>query len=280
LAFKPLMTCYLTDETDADQVAFGFATGVFAAAKLYPAHATTNSAHGVTDITAIRSVLARMEGIGMPLLVHGEVTDPEVDVFDREAAFIERILEPLLRDFSGLKVVLEHITTSDAVDFVIERAEKRLAATITAHHLMINRNAIFQGGLRPHMYCLPIAKRERHRLALRRAATSGNLAFFLGSDTAPHSIGDKESDCGCAGIFTAPAAIELYAQIFAEEGALDKLEGFASRHGPAFYGLPVNDGMLKLKREDWTVPEYVILEDGGCIKPFLSGETLQWQMMS
>ena len=202
-----------------------------------------------------------------------------MDIFDREAVFIERILEPLLRDFPGLKVVLEHITTADAVEFVGQRAHKRLAATITAHHLMINRNAIFQGGLRPHMYCLPIAKRERHRLALRRAATSGNPAFFLGTDTAPHRVGDKEADCGCAGIFTAPAAIELYAQVFAEEGALDELEGFASLHGPAFYGLPVNDGTVTLKREDWNVPEYVTLEGGGPVKPFLSGETLPWRMM-
>ncbi len=235
------MTCYLTDESDADEIARGFAARVFTAAKLYPAHATTNSAAGVTDVAHLSAVFARMEEIAMPLLLHGEVTDPAVDVFDREAVFLERVLGPLMRRFPALKIVLEHVTTSDAVAFVAA-GPANLAATITAHHLVINRNALFAGGLRPHAYCLPVAKRESHRLALRRAAVSGSAKFFLGTDTAPHPVHDKERDCGCAGIFSAPAALETYAQVFEDEGALDRLEAFASRNGPRFYGLPVNRG--------------------------------------
>ena len=278
--FTPLMTCYLTDDADPEEVARGFEEGVFAAVKLYPAHTTTNSAHGVTDLAKVRRVLARMEAIGMPLLLHGEVTDAAVDIFDREAVYIERVLAPMLADFPGLKVVLEHITTAEAADFVVAAGGHRLAATITPHHLTINRNALFHGGLRPHMYCLPVAKRERHRLALRRAAASGHPAFFLGTDTAPHRVGDKEADCGCAGIFNAPAAIELYAQVFEEEGALGKLEAFASFNGPDFYGLPRNRGTSTLVREDWTVPSLVPAESGGAVKPFLAGETLRWRLAS
>jgi dihydroorotase len=222
--FEPLMTCYLTDDTLPSDVAEGFASGIFTAAKLYPAHATTNAQHGVTTIGAIRRVLDRMERIGMPLLIHGESTDPAVDVFDREELFIEQTLVPMLSDFRGLKIVLEHITTSFAVDFVRSQGVQRLAATITPHHLVLNRNAMFAGGFRPHAYCLPVAKRERDRLALRAAATSGDPHFFLGSDSAPHFTEAKESACGCAGVFCAPTALEVYAQVFDEENALDRLE--------------------------------------------------------
>ena len=228
--FRPLMTCYLTDRTDAEEVARGHRDGAWIAAKLYPAHATTHSAAGVTDAKNIRPVLARMEKIGMPLLVHGEATDPAVDVFDREAVFLERVLGPLARDFPGLKVVFEHATTEDAVAFVRAHAP-RMAATLTPHHLMVNRNAMFEGGIRPHLYCLPVAKRERHRLALRRAAVSGEACFFLGTDSAPHPRAQKESDCGCAGVVNAPRALEAYAQVFAEEGALIRLRS-ASRAFP------------------------------------------------
>jgi dihydroorotase len=247
LAFEPLMTCYLTDTIDAGEVERGVAEGVFTACKLYPAHATTNSAHGVTDIRNIHPVLEVMQRIGMPLLVHGEVTDRHVDIFDREAVFIERILARLIEDFPALKVVFEHITTADAVAFV-EAGGPNLAATITPHHLAINRNAMFDGGIRPHFYCLPVAKRETHRLALRRAATSGSAKFFLGTDSAPHPVGDKESACGCAGVFNAPFALESYAKTFDEEGALDRLEAFASENGPRFYGLPLNDSFIHLER--------------------------------
>jgi dihydroorotase len=268
--FTPLMTCYLTDNADAGEIERGFREGVFAAVKLYPANATTNSAAGVTDLAKTRGVLERMEKIGMPLLIHGEVTDPAVDVFDREAVFIERILAPLLRERPGLKIVLEHITTKDAADFV-RGAGSNLAATITAHHLVINRNALFQGGLRPHNYCLPIAKRETHRLALRQAAVSGDAKFFLGTDSAPHPIHDKERDCGCAGIFSAPAALETYAQVFDQENALERLEAFASLNGPRFYGLPANAARITLKRKPTTVPA----ETSG-VRPFLAGDTLDW----
>ena len=274
--FTPLMTAYLTDGTDPAEVERGYRAGVFAAVKLYPAKATTNSAFGVTDITRTYPVLERMAALGMPLLIHGEVADPEVDVFDREAAFIERVLAPLMARIPGLKIVLEHITTKDAVGFV-SGAGPALAATITAHHLIINRNAIFAGGLRPHMYCLPIAKREPHRLALRRAAVSGNLKFFLGTDTAPHPVKDKEADCGCAGIFTAPAALELYAQVFAEEEALDCLEAFASLNGPRFYGLAPNDERVTLVSRPWRIPAEVRVGDGA-VKPFLAGEEIGWQL--
>lgn len=275
--FLPLMTCYLTDSCDPKALAEGFQDGVFAAAKLYPAGATTNSASGVTDVAKISSVLAKMEEIGMPLLIHGEVTDPSVDVFDREAVFIERILVPMRERFPHLKIVFEHITTKDAVDFVAASAH-HMAATITAHHLVINRNDLFKGGLRPHNYCLPVAKREVHRLALRAAAISGDPRFFLGTDTAPHAVHLKEMDCGCAGIFSAPAAIETYAQVFEDEGALDRLEGFASLFGPAFYGVPVNETTLTLVREPWRVPDAIEVAGGDKVRPFLAGETLNWRV--
>jgi dihydroorotase len=275
--FTPLITCYMTDSSDPAEVARGYEEGVFAAVKLYPAHATTHSAQGVTDIDRVMAVLERMAALGMPLLVHGEVTDPEVDVFDREAVFIERILDPLHRRLPELRIVLEHITTEEAVAYVASGGPN-LAATITAHHLVINRNAIFQGGIRPHLYCLPIAKREKHRRALRRAATSGSPAFFLGTDSAPHAVPTKETACGCAGIFTAPAALEIYAEVFEEEGALDRFEGFASLHGPAFYRLPVNEARVTLRRESWPVPERVG-EGDLAVAPFRAGETLRWRLV-
>jgi dihydroorotase len=248
---------------------------VFTACKLYPAHATTNSAHGVTDVARIYPVLDKMQAIGMPLLVHGEVTDPAVDIFDREAVFIERVFSRIARDFSDLKVVFEHITTSEAADFV-SASGPNIGATVTPHHLRINRNAIFEGGIRPHMYCLPVAKREKHRLALRKAATSGSPKFFLGTDTAPHAIPRKEADCGCAGIFNAPFALESYAMTFEEEGALDRLEAFASENGPRFYGLPLNAGSIVLERAPVAVPGQV--GDGAeALKPFHAGETLPWR---
>ncbi|MGP1354802.1 MAG: dihydroorotase [Parasphingopyxis sp.] len=274
--FTPLMTAYLTDTIDADDLAAGHADGVFTAAKLYPAGATTNSDSGVTDITNIHGVLDRMEAIGMPLLIHGEVTDSEVDIFDREAVFIERILEPLTRRLPALRIVFEHITTADAVAFVKD-AGPNIAATITPHHCVINRNAIFERGIRPHAYCLPIAKREQHRLAVRAAAVSGSPKFFLGTDTAPHARGDKESACGCAGIFNAPFALESYAAVFEAEGALDHFEGFASEHGPRFYDLPLNDGTVTLRRAPTEVPDMLALE-GAEIVPFQAGETLGWTL--
>ncbi len=260
LDFTPLMTCYLTDSVDPDDLAHGAAVGVFTAAKLYPAGATTNSDAGVTAIKRIFPVLERMQDIGLPLLIHGEVVDPQVDVFDREARFIEEHLEPLREAFPALKIVFEHITTREGVQFV-EAGNGAIAATITPHHLMINRNAMFERGIRPHLYCLPVAKREIHRLALRAAATSGNPRFFLGTDSAPHLRHLKEHDCGCAGVFNAPSALACYAQVFEEEGQLARLEGFASRFGPAFYGLPVNSGTVRLERAaedtgamDWPTP--------------------------
>jgi dihydroorotase len=273
--FTPLMTCYLTDGARADEIERGFKSGVFSAVKLYPANATTNSASGVTDLGKVQGVLAAMERLQMPLLIHGEVTDAAVDVFDRERVFIERVLTKLVHDFPGLKIVLEHVTTKDAVEFV-RGAGPKIGATITAHHLVINRNAIFAGGLRPHMYCLPIAKRESHRLALRQAATSGDAKFFLGTDSAPHPIHDKEKDCGCAGIFSAPTAIETYAQVFDEENALDKLEAFASLNGPRFYGLPANEERITLKRESWTPPAELSGE-AGAVKVFRGGEKLTFR---
>ncbi len=269
--FTPLMTCYLTDTTDPDDLAAGFADGVFTAAKLYPAGATTNSANGVTDIANIRPVLERMADIGMVLCVHGEVTDPDVDVFDREAVFIDRILAPLLRDLPELKVVFEHATTEDAVAFV-EGSGPNVAATITPQHLHINRNAMLVGGIRPHAYCLPVPKREKHRVALRRAATSGNAKFFLGTDTAPHMRHAKETACGCAGIFNAPFALESYLAVFEEEGVLGKFEAFASEHGARFYGLPLNEGTVTLERGTVEVPA----EIAGVV-PFHAGETLGWR---
>lgn len=274
--FTPLMTAYLTDTIDPDDLAAGHADGVLTAAKLYPAGATTNSDSGVTDIVNIYGALERMEAIGMPLLIHGEVTDGEIDIFDREAVFIERILEPLTRNFPALKIVFEHITTVDAVEFV-KASGPNIAATVTPHHCVINRNAIFERGIRPHAYCLPVAKRERHRLAVRAAAVSGSPRFFLGSDTAPHVREDKESSCGCAGIFNAPCALESYACVFEAEGALDHLEGFASEHGPRFYGLPLNEGTVTLRRMPFEVPDTLMLDDTELV-PFQAGETLGWTL--
>jgi dihydroorotase len=272
--FAPLMTVYLTDTIDPKEIETGHRDGVFTSAKLYPAHATTNSAYGVTDIAKIARALETMQRIGMPLLVHGEVTDRAVDIFDRERVFIDRVLIKLMRDFPSLKIVFEHITTSEAATFVAE-GPATLAATITPHHLEINRNAIFEGGIRPHMYCLPIAKRESHRLALRRAVTSGSAKFFLGTDTAPHASHTKEAACGCAGIFNAPFALESSAKVFEEEGALDRLEAFASLNGPRFYGLPVNERRVVLQREDRQVPE--ALTDGPTrLVPFHAGHKLAW----
>ena len=270
--FTPLMTCYLTDETAPDELANGFDGKVWIAAKLYPAGATTNSSSGVTNIRNIYPAIERMQAIGMVLCVHGEVTDPEVDVFDREAVFIDRVLEPLTRQFPQLKIVFEHITTADAVQFV-EGNGPNIGATITPQHLIINRNAIFAGGLRPHAYCLPVAKREKHRVAVREAATSGSAKFFLGTDSAPHSRDAKESACGCAGIFNAPFALEAYATVFEEERALDKFEAFVSTSGPSFYGLPLNEGTITLERGEVTVPEEI---EG--VVPFLAGQTLRWRL--
>jgi dihydroorotase len=275
LSFTPLMTCYLTDDIDAGEIERGFAAGVFTACKLYPAHATTNSSHGVTDIKNIRGALEAMQRIGMPLLLHGEVTDKDVDIFDREAVFIDRILSKLVSDFPALKLVLEHITTEEAANFVAE-GPASLAATITAHHLDYNRNAMFEGGIRPHYYCLPVAKREHHRLALRKAATSGSAKFFLGTDSAPHAVSAKETACGCAGVFSAPHALESYAKIFDEENAMDRLEAFASEHGPRFYGLPLNEERITLVREAQSVPAR-ISAGGTEIVPYHAGASLAWR---
>lgn len=275
--FTPLMTCYLTDGADPGEIERGFRSGVFAACKLYPAHATTNARHGVTDIRGLDPVFTRMQAIGMPLLLHGEVTDAHIDIFDREAVFIDRVLGPLVADFPGLKIVFEHITTAEAVARV-EAAGPNLAATITPHHLEINRNAMFAGGIRPHMYCLPVAKREQHRLALRRAATSGSPQFFLGTDSAPHAVGAKEAACGCAGIFNAPHALESYAKTFEEEGALDRLEAFAAEHGPRFYGLPPNTARVALERTPTPVAPRVPAA-GTEIVPFHAGGTLAWRFV-
>ena len=269
--FTPLMTCYLTDDISPDEVARGFEEGVWLAAKLYPAGATTNSSSGVTDIQRITPVLQRMERLGMVLCVHGEVTDPDVDVFDREAVFIDRVLSQVRADFPALKIVFEHITTADAVAFV--EASPNVGATVTPQHLILNRNAIFAGGLKPHAYCLPVAKREKHRLAVRKAATSGSPKFFLGTDSAPHARSAKESACGCAGIFNAPFALESYAQVFEEEGALDRFEAFASLNGPSFYGLPINDETISLERAEVTVPDRI--DD---LVPFHAGDILRWRL--
>jgi dihydroorotase len=276
VTFTPLMTAYLTDVSDGNELARGHAEGVFTAAKLYPAHATTGSAHGVTNITNIMPALEHMARIGMPLLIHGEVTDSHVDIFDREAVFIERTLSQLVRDLPELKIVFEHITTADAVAFV-DASGPNVAATITPQHLHINRNAMFTGGIRPHAYCLPVAKREVHRLALRKAATSGSSKYFLGTDSAPHDKSAKESACGCAGIFNAPFALESYAAVFEEEGALDRFEAFASENGPRFYGLPLNEERIILERTDIVVPELLALE-GLDVVPFHAGETLRWRL--
>ena len=274
--FTPLITAYLTDATDGKELARGFTEGVFTAAKLYPAHATTGSAHGVTNVTNIMPALEEMARIGMPLLIHGEVTDAHVDIFDREAVFIEQTLSKLVRDLPELRVVFEHITTADAVAFVDE-SSSNIGATITPQHLHINRNAMFAGGIRPHAYCLPVAKREKHRLALRKAATSGSAKYFLGTDSAPHDKSTKESACGCAGIFNAPFALESYAAVFEEEGALDKFEAFASENGPIFYRLPLNEDRVTLERVNTHVPDLIEL-DGVSIVPFHAGETLHWRL--
>ncbi len=277
--FEPLMTCYLTDNTDPADLRAGAAAGIFTAAKLYPAGATTNADAGVTAVGKLQPVLECMQDIGLPLLIHGETTDPAVDVFDREAVFIDATLAPLRRDFPALKIVLEHITTREGVQFV-EAAPGPTAATITPHHLMINRNAMFERGIRPHMYCLPVAKREVHRQALRAAAVSGNPRFFLGTDSAPHLRTAKEHDCGCAGMFNAPCALACYAQVFDEEGRLERLEGFASRFGAAFYGLPVHQRTVTLVKtggeppaDDWPTPL-------GPVRVFAPADSLRWRRLA
>jgi dihydroorotase len=273
--FEPLMTLYLTDNLPAEEIARAKAAGVVAA-KLYPAGATTNSDAGVTDIRKTYRTLEALQREGLLLLVHGEVTDAEIDVFDREAVFIERVMQPLRRDFPELKVVFEHITTNEAAQYVAA-SDRFTAATVTAHHLLYNRNAIFKGGLRPHYYCLPVLKREVHRRALVAAATSGSPKFFLGTDSAPHAAALKENSVCGAGCYTAPAALELYAEAFEEAGALDKLEAFASLHGADFYGLPRNRGTVTLKREPWELPETVPFGDT-VLKPLRGGETLNWKL--
>jgi dihydroorotase len=274
--FQPLMTLYLTDNTAADEIRKARASGIIHAVKLYPAGATTNSDAGVTDIRKAYSALEEMQRCGMPLLVHGEVTDPLVDVFDREAVFIERVLQPLLRDLPELRVVFEHITTADAAQFVAEAADG-IAATITAHHLLYNRNAMLAGGIRPHYYCLPVLKREMHREALVRAATSGNRKFFLGTDSAPHAQHTKESACGCAGCYTAHAAIEFYAEAFEWAGALDKLEGFASFYGADYYSLPRNRQRITLRKEEWQVPASLKFGEHRLV-PLRAGESMKWRL--
>ncbi|HEX7052472.1 MAG TPA: dihydroorotase [Burkholderiales bacterium] len=274
--FQPLMTLYLTDDTPPEEIVRAKASGAVLGVKLYPAGATTHSQSGVTRLSRCFRALEKMEETGVPLLVHGESTDPAIDVFDREKAFIEETLGPTLERFSQLKVVLEHITTRDAVQYV-EVTGANVAATITAHHLLMNRNALFLGGLRPHHYCLPVLKREEHREALVEAATSGNPKFFLGTDSAPHARDAKEAACGCAGMYTAHAALELYACAFEEAGALDRLEGFASEFGAAFYGLPFNEGSVTLVREPWQVPERLAF-GGAELVPLRAGETLPWKL--
>ncbi|MBB3008814.1 dihydroorotase [Cupriavidus alkaliphilus] len=275
MQFEPLMTLYLTDNTSAEEIAVAKASGFVHGVKLYPAGATTNSDAGVTDIRRCYPALEAMQREGLPLLVHGEVTDPAIDIFDREAVFIERVMTPLRRDMPELKVVFEHITTKDAAQYVRD-ASGPVGATITAHHLLYNRNAIFTGGIRPHYYCLPVLKRETHREALVAAATSGSERFFLGTDSAPHARGLKEHACGCAGCYTALHAMELYAEAFDAAGALDKLEAFASFNGPAFYGLPRNTGTLTLEREDWELPAELPYGDATLV-PLRGGETLRWK---
>lgn len=275
-AFDPLMTLYLTDNTQPDEIRRARASGFVHAVKYYPAGATTNSDSGVTELAKAYQAIAAMEEVGMPLLLHGEVVDAEVDVFDREAVFIERHLIRLMNDFPRLKIVLEHITTRQAAEFVAA-APANVAATITAHHLLYNRNAMFKGGIRPHMYCLPVLKREQHRQALVAAAISGNPKFFLGTDSAPHAVGAKEAACGCAGIYSAHAAIELYAEAFEDAGALDRLEAFASFHGADFYGLQRHADTITLRRENWTAPARLGLGDEALI-PLRAGEMIRWRV--
>ncbi|MEW6562230.1 MAG: dihydroorotase [Pseudomonadota bacterium] len=274
--FEPLMTLYLTDNTSAEEIQRAKASGAVHAVKLYPAGATTNSDAGVTDLRKTYRALEAMQACGMPLLVHGEVTDPAVDVFDREAVFIGKVLQPLLRDLPELRVVFEHITTQQAAEFVAA-APENIAATITAHHLLYNRNAMLVGGIRPHYFCLPVLKRETHRQALVKAATGGSPKFFLGTDSAPHAQPTKETACGCAGIYTAHAAIEFYAEAFEQAGALDKLEGFASFHGPDFYRLPRNSARITLRKESWTVPHTVEFGTSQLV-PLRAGEALHWKL--
>ena len=277
LVFEPLMVLYLTDNTQPDEIRRAVDSGFVHGVKLYPAGATTNSDAGVTDLLRCMPSLEMMQQLGLPLLVHGEVTDSDIDIFDREAVFIDRVLQPLRRQLPQLKIVFEHITTREAAQYVRD-AEGPMAATITAHHLLYNRNAIFKGGIRPHYYCLPILKREVHRQALVQAATSGGPRFFLGTDSAPHPKGLKEHACGCAGCYTALHAMELYAQAFEEADALDKLEAFASFHGPDFYGLPRNTGYVRLQRAPWTIPDQLKLADTTLV-PLDAGQTLQWKLV-
>ena len=274
--FEPLMTLYLTENTAASEIERAKAAGFVKAVKYYPAGATTHSDSGVTDIRKCDAALEALQAAGLPLLVHGEVTDPDIDIFDREAVFLERILAPLLKRFPELKVVVEHITTREAAQFVAD-APANVGATITAHHLLMNRNAIFTGGIRPHHYCLPVLKRETHREALVKAATSASARFFLGTDTAPHGRATKENDCGCAGIYTAHAAIELYAEVFESAGALDKLEAFASHHGADFYGLPRNSAKVRLEKRPWKVPASYPFGDETVV-PLRAGETVAWHL--
>jgi len=276
ISFQPLMTLYLTDNTPKEEILKAKESGLVHALKLYPAGATTNSDAGVTDIRKCNSTLEKMAELGLPLLVHGEVTDSHIDIFDRERIFIEQILEPLTQRLPELKIVLEHITTSDAVDFVTGSGAN-IAATITPHHLLYNRNAMLAGGIRPHYYCLPIIKRETHRKALVKAAVSGNPKFFLGTDSAPHAQHAKESACGCAGIYSSHAAIELYAEVFEQADALDKLEGFASFYGADFYGLPRNTDKIKLTKQEWTVPDSLAFGEERLI-PLRAGEKISWQL--
>ena len=277
MSFDPLMTLYLTDNTSPDEIQRAVDSGIVYGVKLYPAGATTNSDAGVTNLQRCMGALEKMQALGLPLLVHGEVTDGDIDLFDREAVFIERVLEPLRRQLPALKVVFEHITTREAAQYVSE-ADGHIAATITAHHLLYNRNAIFKGGIRPHYYCLPVLKRETHRQALMAAATSGSPRFFLGTDSAPHPKGLKEHACGCAGCYTALHAMELYALAFEQVQALDKLEAFASFYGPDFYGLPRNQDKITLKREEWTVPDEVPMGDT-TIVPLDAGQSLHWKFV-
>jgi dihydroorotase len=278
LNFEPLMTLYLTDNTSAAEIRTAVASGMVQGVKFYPAGATTNSDSGVTDLAHCQQALAEMEKLGLPLLVHAEVTDAQVDVFDRERVFIERHMVAIIKDYPALKVVFEHITTKDAADFVLH-TPSNVAATITAHHLLMNRNAMFVGGIQPHHYCLPILKREEHRQALLRVATSGNAKFFLGTDSAPHAKHTKEAACGCAGMYTAHAAMELYAEAFDAVGALDKLEGFASFYGADFYGLPRNTGRIQLHRQSWTVPASLPFADDSIV-PLRAGQPVAWKMQS
>ena len=278
MQFEPLMTLYLTDNTSAEEIRRAKQSGFVHAVKYYPAGATTNSDAGVTNMRKAYPALEEMQRSGMPLLVHGEVTDPAIDVFDREAVFIERVLQPLLKDFPALKVVFEHITTADAAQFV-ESAPAHIAATLTVHHLLYNRNAMFAGGIRPHYYCLPVLKRETHREALVKAAISGSPKFFLGTDSAPHAQHTKENACGCAGMYTAHTAIELYAEVFEQEGALDKLEGFASFYGADFYGLPRNNTSITLRREDTTVPATLEFGEHKLV-PLRAGEVVKWKLLA